>query len=232
MKIIRTKDEHIFVCYNKKIFVIDLGYNDGSFERDISKLYEVYEYIGIEANPSFKTSIKAKLFNFAVSNESQKKIEFGVDCNNSGSSSAVFLKNKKKIYINSITLKDLYKLSSFNRIDILKIDIEGSEYNILTEENISFLSENTEQILIEFHNTSIKEYSEKIDLILEYFKKNNFYAKKFSFFNKEMNCDVYTFINEKLISINFFFKIQLNIFKYSKGISRLLKRILKKINLL
>lgn len=119
------------------------------------------------------------------------------------SSGAVFLKNKKIIYINSITLKDLYKLSGFNRIDILKIDIEGSEYNILTEENISFLSENTEQILIEFHNTSIKEYSEKIDLILEYFKKNNFYAKKFSFFNKEMNCDVYTFINEKIISINF-----------------------------
>jgi len=226
MKIIRTKDCHLFLGNNKKLFVIDLGYNDGSFEKDISKIYQTYEYIAVEANPFFKTKIKAKLLNYVISDESNKKIKFGVDNNNSGNSSSVFLKNKKIINVKSISLKDLYKLSTFDTIDILKIDIEGTEYDILNEENISFLTKNTAQILVEFH--SVKEYAEKINLILKVFKKNNFYFKKFSFFNKETNCDVYTFLNRNLIYVNFYLNIKLSTFKYYQGILRFLKRILKK----
>jgi FkbM family methyltransferase len=230
MNIIRTKDSHLFLYDNKKVSVIDLGYNDGSFERDISKIYQTYEYVALEANPFFKATIKAKLFNYAIADESNLNIKFGVDNNNSGASSSIFLKNKKIIDIKSISLKDLYKLSTFEKVDILKIDIEGSEYSILNEENISFLSKNTEQILIEFH--SVKEYSKKINLILRLFKKNNFYLKKFSFFNKESNCDLYTLLNKNLMSINFYLKIKLTTFKYYKGILRFLERILKKYSVI
>ena len=70
---------------------------------------------------------------------------------------------------------------------LIKVDIEGSEYNILTEENISFLSQNTKQILIEFHNTSIKEYSKKIDLILKYFKNQLKYYSQNMFLKFNLN---------------------------------------------
>jgi hypothetical protein len=71
-------------------------------------------------------------------------------------------------------------LSEFSIVDIPKIDIEFSEYKILTKKNILFLSKNTKQIVIEFHQNNKKTYTKKIAFILKLFKSYNFYIKKFS----------------------------------------------------
>ena len=213
MKIIKTKDLHYFIYTDlKKKKIIDLGYNDGSFERDISNIYPQYDYVAVEANPIFKKTIKARLLNYIISNQSNKISTFGVDIYNSGNSSSIYLLNKKKLSVKTISLIDLYLLSKFNIIDILKIDIEFSEYKILTKKNISFLSKNTKQIVVEFHQNNKKTYTKKIKFILKLFESHNFYFKKFSSLKTEAGS--YLFLNKGFIDVDFFLKTKINCYKY------------------
>jgi FkbM family methyltransferase len=60
--------------------------------------------------------------------------------------------------VQSITFKELvstggtaYKCYGLKFIDFLKIDIEGDEYHIFTEENLDYLNNNTGTIVAEFH---------------------------------------------------------------------------------
>lgn len=213
MKIIKTKDLHYFIYTDlKKKKIIDLGYNDGSFERDVNNIFPQYDYVAVEANPFFKKTIKAKLMNYVISNRSNKISTFGIDIYNSGNSSSIYLLNKKKLRVKTISLIDLYVLSKFNIIDILKIDIEFSEYKILTKKNIFFLSKNTKQIVIEFHQNNKKTFTKKIKLILKLFESYNFYVKKFSSLKTEAGS--YLFLNKGLIDVNFFLKTKINCYKY------------------
>ena len=139
-------------------------------------------------------------------------------------SSAVFSKNKSEVInVKTISLQDLYKVSNFEIIDILKIDIEGSEFKILTDENIKFLSKNTVQVTLEFDDWIDKEFIPNRLKIIKNFKNNNFYHIQFSFFDSSKNL----FINKNLYSFgpDKIFKIIL--FKYYRGILRILKRFFK-----
>lgn len=220
MKIIKTKDLHYFIYTDfKKKTIIDLGYNDGSFEKNINNIFPQYDYIAVEANPIFRKTIKAKLLNYIISNRSNEISTFGIDIYNSGNSSSIYLLNKKKIKVKTISLKDLYELSKFTIIDILKIDVEFSEYKILTKKNICFLSKNTKQIVIEFHQNDKKTYTKKIIFILKLFKSYNFYTKKFS--SPKTEACSYLFLNKDLIDVGFFLKTKINCYKYYDLILRL-----------
>lgn len=189
-----------------------MGYNDGSFEKNINNIFPQYDYIAVEANPIFRKTIKARLLNYIISNRSNKISTFGIDIFNSGNSSSVYLLNKKKLRVKTISLKDLYVLSEFSIVDILKIDIEFSEYKILTKKNIFFLSKNTKQIVIEFHQNNKKTYTKKIAFILKLFKSYNFYIKKFS--SPKTKAGSYLFLNKDLVDVDFFLKTKINCYKY------------------
>ena len=222
MKIIKTKDLHYFIYTDlKKKTIIDLGYNDGSFEKNINNIFPQYDYIAVEANPIFRKTIKARLLNYIISNRSNKISTFGIDIFNSGNSSSVYLLNKKKLRVKTISLKDLYVLSEFSIVDILKIDIEFSEYKILTKKNIFFLSTNTKQIVIEFHQNNKKTYTKKIAFILKLFKSYNFYIKKFS--SPKTKAGSYLFLNKDLVDVDFFLKTKINYYKYYDLILRFFK---------
>jgi FkbM family methyltransferase len=61
--------------------------------------------------------------------------------------------------VQSITFKELVskyrsrdsRFTGLKFIDFLKIDIEGGEYHIFTEENLDYLNNNTGTIVVEFH---------------------------------------------------------------------------------
>lgn len=50
-----------------------------------------------------------------------------------------------------VTFKELIEETSLEKIDFLKIDCEGGEYDIFSFENINFLKKNVKKIVVEFH---------------------------------------------------------------------------------
>ncbi len=124
--------------------------------------------------------------------------------------------------VQTITLKDYYNYKKIDKVDILKIDIEGSEFDILDNDTINFLSKNTKQICVEFHDrlTSGKRYEAILKKIFKSFRFNKFYIKKFSFDNTSV-----LFVNKNFIDLSVKEKININLFKYLNGVKRVLKRI-------
>ena len=144
--------EHYQMLFNLKhisnnSIILDIGANVGDVSDVLIKTYDpkIYCY---EPNivcykhmvSRFKNNPKIKIFNFAVSNftgktflyfhekaknisefnqrSSLKKEKDGLDIN-------------KKIEVNCVDIKNI--LDQHNKIDLIKIDIEGSEYEIMPE---------------------------------------------------------------------------------------------------
>lgn len=59
-----------------------------------------------------------------------------------------------------IDLPELLKITGLQKVDLLKIDIEGAEYTLLNDKNIEALN-SVEQLFVEFHHISVKNYSKK-----------------------------------------------------------------------
>lgn len=56
-----------------------------------------------------------------------------------------------EINVNTITFKDYITRNNIEKIDFLKLDCEGGEWSIFTEENFSWISKNVKKISGEFH---------------------------------------------------------------------------------
>lgn len=59
-----------------------------------------------------------------------------------------------------IDLPELLKITGLQKVDLLKIDIEGAEYTLFNDKNIEALN-SVEQLFVEFHHISVKNYSKK-----------------------------------------------------------------------
>lgn len=79
-----------------------------------------------------------------------------------------------------VTLEDFCYLAKINRIDLLKLDCEGSEYKILRK-SMGFIKKNVENIIIELHNTDLHKINvnkvEKLNKFVSYMQNNNFGIK-------------------------------------------------------
>jgi len=223
-KIIESEDNHHFIRYNKEVNIIDLGYHDGSFEECIKDNFISYQYIGVEANPIFKSRHKAKLFYYCISKNSGEMVDFYLDEENTMASSQMFKNEKSRlIQVKTISLKDLYNLSKFQYVEILKVDIEGSEFEILNSENIKFLSNNTAQVIVEFDDwINPKLKPEKIKIINK-FKENNFFYIKFSYFDSAK----VLFLNKTFIKLGVIQCLYIYLFKYINGVKRFISRKIK-----
>ena len=220
-KIIESEDNHHFIRFNKQVNVIDLGYHEGSFETSIKENYSSYEYIGVEANPIFKPKHKAKIFNYCISEKSNEIVNFYLSEVNTMASSQVFKNEKSKlIQVKTISLKDLYNSSGFKFVEILKIDIEGSEFKILTQDNIKFLAENTAQVIVEFDDWIDKKLEPEKIKVINWFKENNFFYIQFSYFDSAK----VLFLNKNFIKVGIMRLLYLYLFKYINGIRRILLR--------
>lgn len=128
---------------DKKI-VFDVGANIGDYSKNCLKYLENTEIYAFE--PSKKTfnelkknlrNTKVKIFNFGFGEKKEKKDLF-YDKETSGLASLynrkleyrkIFFTKKEKIEIE--TIDSFCKKNSIQRIDLLKIDVEGNEFNVL-----------------------------------------------------------------------------------------------------
>jgi len=150
--------EHTFFdnYLRKEINIVDLGACQGEFTDELNTLYNVKKAILVEANPTNFSKLKNLpnyiLYNKAISSSDNEIIEFFEDPNSpyNGSKDFNYFEGIKHS-IESITLETICKDNDIDFIDILKIDIEGAEYDVLENLTDSFFDK-IGQITVEFHD--------------------------------------------------------------------------------
>jgi len=102
--------EKIYNKYNSKIYIFE----------PIKFLYDIID-------EKFKNNDDVKVFNFGLSNKNESlKINFSND-----GSSFYTKKNDNYIDCRVVSIVDFIKNESINKIDLIKINIEGDEYPVL-----------------------------------------------------------------------------------------------------
>ena len=86
-------------------------------------------------------------FNIAVSKQ-DGKIPLYLNDDTSGHS--IFLKNSNSIQVDSITLQKIFDLNNIEKCNLLKLDCEGSEYEIIDSLPESYFSK-IDKMIIEYH---------------------------------------------------------------------------------
>jgi len=139
---------------NKDSIVFDIGGYEGQWSSDIFSKYcpkiHIFEPIKEFANKiseRFKKNDKIIVHDFGLIN---KTIESSFSLNND--SSSLFLKTQNTTIVKLRKASDFIKENKFNKIDLMKINIEGSEYDLMDDLINNDLIKNISNIQIQFHN--------------------------------------------------------------------------------
>lgn len=194
--------EHSF--YEEKlrpeITIVDLGACKGEFTEAMNSLYKVKKAVLVEANPTnFKVIPKRDnyiLYNKAVSSKDGGTITFLEDPNSPYNGTSVFnyFSSGIKHEIECISLHKIMEENAIDYIDILKIDIEGSEYELL-ESLEKDVFDKIEQITVEFHDfidPNLKTSTEKLLSKIESFGFSRM-SKPISYMHGSEHYDVLLF---------------------------------------
>tara|TARA_R110001592_G_scaffold9061_1_gene48708 strand:+ start:4637 stop:5359 length:723 start_codon:yes stop_codon:yes gene_type:complete len=135
--------------------VMDIGASIGPFTWSImDKASKVYT---IEPMEELQPLLRENTINQSSNVEIIQKIisyEDGV-CENFND--GCFVHNDTNVRnVDSFTLKTFLQERNLNKIDFLKFDCEGGEYNLFTPSNINFLTNNVRNLVGEFHLNNVK----------------------------------------------------------------------------
>ena len=180
----------------KKVFLLDCGSNYGFYSFYVASLSVGNQGLAFEASPetfnSFKANLELNNFrnidcrNLAISEVSGKFISF-YESYNDWESSATHnkFKNNKIVNIETTTIdQELSKKDLSNFVVIIKLDIEGNEFNA-----------------IEGGKVSILKYEPLIIIELSRYNFNN-QNYNFNFFRKFLNDSKYKIYDDKLVPLN------------------------------
>lgn len=139
---------------NNKSLVFDLGGYEGQWASDIFSKYLCQIYI-FEPVSSFATRIKERFKN----NKKIKIFDFGLGGDNKivdicfkDDSSSIFGEGGKKQKAKIIKISDFIKNNEISFIDLMKINIEGMEYESIEDLLETNLIKKIRDIQIQFHN--------------------------------------------------------------------------------
>ena len=152
---------------NSIIYSFGIG-KDISFDKTIIENHDCHVF-GFDPTPKSinwtkKQNLpeKFKFFEFGVSDKSEF-VDFYLPKNSKDVSGSIIFKNnftvKEKISVKMKSIKDIMKELGHTYIDVLKMDIEGAEYDVI--ENILNNKIPITQILIEFHDRFIDNFKLK-----------------------------------------------------------------------
>ena len=180
----------------KRVFLIDGGSNYGFYSFYVASLSLDNQVLAFEASPktfnSFRANLELNNFNnidyrnLAISEVSGKFISF-YESHNDWESSATHnkFKNNKIVNIETTTIdQELSKKDLSNFTVIMKLDIEGNEFNA-----------------IQGGKNIILRYEPLITIELSRYNFNN-QNYNFNFFRKFLNDFKYKVYDDKLVSLN------------------------------
>lgn len=160
--------EHTFYLTKPSFTIVDLGSNIGQFRNqcfDILGSAHIDRYIGVEPNTVLydnhlkdKNDHVTKFYNNAiVSSLGAKKVNFYAiesnhECGNIiGKDNFLWQEEPKAVSIDTTTLETIIRENNLKKIDYLKIDIEGAEYELIRNMT-SAEAKYIRQVSIEFHD--------------------------------------------------------------------------------
>ncbi len=166
-----------FMNYNKNDIVLDAGVNIGAYSTRVSPLVkQVYGYEPLKEN--YKLADKnlkknnrnnVQLYNMALVSNDDKKIEFYINNGkNAGSHTILKTRGRKNITVEARRFSEVLAETKANKV---KMDIEGAEQKILSEDNIDWSG--VEAFVMEWHH---KNFGNKNRI--KYYKDMRTYLKK------------------------------------------------------
>jgi FkbM family methyltransferase len=180
----------------KKVFLVDCGSNYGFYSFYVASLSLGNQVLAFEASPKTLNSFKANLDlnnfrnieyrNLAISEISGKFISF-YESHNDWESSATHnkFKNNKIVKIETTTIdQELSKKNLSNFAVVIKLDIEGNEFNA-----------------IQGAKNTILKYEPLITIELSRYNFNN-QNYNFDYFRKFLNYSKYRIYDDKLVQLN------------------------------
>jgi FkbM family methyltransferase len=158
---------YLYKIYTPKYFyikpkdnIIDIGSHIGIFSIYAAKKAnkgKVYAFEPISSNYSilkdniYLNSIKnIYTENIGISYKRGKKKIYINNRNSAGHSSYIYKKNDKYIIANMNTLQNIIKRNKISKVNLLKIDCEGAEYDILLSCSENILRK-IDKIALEYH---------------------------------------------------------------------------------
>jgi FkbM family methyltransferase len=169
-----VEKKYDFLFKNKLDIVLDIGANAGTFcklflEKGASKVYAFEPNQNALTNLNYLASKESnlKVIEKAV-HTNEEDLKFYITPNNTtiGSINKFHVEQEnvevEEIIVPTITLKNFVKQEKLNKIDLIKIDIEGAEYDII--ENLEDEIFNiTDKFLIEWHDNTDGRVQKLID---------------------------------------------------------------------
>jgi len=198
-------------------YYIDLGMYNGELMENVISIFPSFDkYIGFEPVPElceealmkFAGDDRVLIYNKAVSIKDEKSAKFYVcycekkgGCKGNGNivgTGSTLCKNKitanikKSVFINVGTINfSKYIIDNFNKKDeiVLKIDIEGEEYNLLTDMLKTGAIEYVDKIYCEWHYHKMKGYKQNKEKYKKMHYKLVFKLNKLGFNLRGNNVD-------------------------------------------
>lgn len=155
---------------NKGSIVFDVGGYVGDWTNDIYDKYGCQIHV-FEPVPAFANKIKKRF----ADNKNIAVHQFGLSKNNSTerihldqNSSSIYKKDGDEIDMSLVKLGDFFSQNNIDHVDLMKINIEGGEYDLLEELIQSGLVKKVTNIQVQFHDfvPNAKKRMEKIQNLL------------------------------------------------------------------
>lgn len=206
-KEIFADESYKFQTNSQTPVIYDCGSNIGTSCLYFSLNYPNSTIKAFEADPNIAKILKGNLLrnniqNIEVNNKAIWINDDGVEMSLEGADGGSIFSDTNQVKIPSVRLKDMIEKES--KIDLLKIDIEGAEYEVLKDCSSSL--QKVKNIIIEYH--SYVNSDQKLSEILEILEKNNF-----RYFIKPVNDREKPLINRRN-KFNPKMDLQLNIYGY------------------
>lgn len=117
--------------------------------------------------------LNISVYNYALGKE-KESIPIWSSASNMGASSILYSKNKKlEQYVKVIKLDDVYSVIGIEKVDFMKIDVEGYEWNVLLGAE-ELIKKYKPKILVEFIKYENSQDGETLQNIYNFIKKYDY----------------------------------------------------------
>ncbi len=171
-EIINQKSYEKFFSVPQHSIVVDVGANVGFFPFTLQNK-NVQHYYGIEPSITIAKSLETNLSKMGIPHTvfNCAMTEKDGMCAKDPSKGTGFIYGHEYDYCFGLTWDTFIRACDIDFIHYLKVDCEGGEYNIFTEENHHFLTRNVRYIVGEWHlygdNSFLRKWYKFYDLYLK-----------------------------------------------------------------